>query len=278
MKQITLLLLIALSWSCKNNYNNNENTSEKGIMISEFPNIEEILKKANVSGSVLISEGTNEYITNNIQRSDSAFLPASTFKIPNSIIALELGNAEDENTILQWDGTVRNNENWNKDLTLAEAYKYSCVPCYQELARKAGVADMKAQLKRIEYPGMEFDSASVDLFWLQGESRISQMEQISFLQKLKTQQLPLKPSTYSTMEKIMLFDKTDDYAIYAKTGLAIRDTVSYGWFVGYVETKENTFYFATNIAPGEGMDLWGEFVPARIEVTLQALRSLEIIK
>lgn len=172
---------------------------------------------------------------------------------------------------------MRNNENWNKDLTLAEAYKYSCVPCYQELARKAGVADMKAQLRRIEYPGMVFDSSSLDLFWLQGESRISQMEQIDFLKKLKTQQLPLKPSTYSTMEKIMLFDKTDDYAIYAKTGLAIRDTVSYGWFVGYVETKENTFYFATNIAPGEGMDLWGEFVPARIDLTLEAMRSLDII-
>ena len=79
------------------------------------------------------------------------------------------------------------------------------------------------------------------------------------------------------MKKIMLFDKTDDYAIYAKTGMVIRDTVTYGWFVGYVETKGNTYYFATNIALGEGMDLWGEFVPARIEVTLQALRYYDIL-
>jgi beta-lactamase class D len=258
-------------------------TSQRAEAIVETrelePSIRDIVDSANVVGSVLIfNPNTNTYHSNDFDRALKTFLPASTFKIPNSIVALELGNAADENAILKWDGIVRNNKNWNRDLTLADAYKYSCVPCYQTLARKAGVANIKTQLNRLEYPGMVFDSSSVDLFWLQGESSISQMKQISFLQKLKTQQLPLKASTYAAMEKIMLYDKTEDCAIYGKTGMAIRDTVSYGWFIGYVGTKENTFYFATNIAPGEGMDLWGEFVPARIEVTLKALRSLDIIE
>ena len=271
-------VLLMLVLGCTSATQNKDSKTES-LEIREFePAIRDSLDSANVVGSVLIFDPSkNTYYSNDYNRAYNVFLPASTFKIPNSIIALELGNAVDENTIIPWDSTVRDNKNWNQDLTLEEAYGYSCVPCYQALARKAGVFNMKTQLERMEYPGMVFDFSSVDLFWLQGESRISQRQQVDFLQKLKTKQLPLKPSTYTAMKKIMLFDQTDDYAIYAKTGMAIRDTVTYGWFVGYVETKGNTYYFATNIAPGEGMDLWGEFVPARIEVTLQALRYYDIL-
>jgi beta-lactamase class D len=280
MKLIIYTLTILSLVSCQSSNDNIDTVNEEFIEIREVtPELQNIVDSANVRGSILIFDPNNNiYYSNNFKRASTSFIPASTFKIPNSIVALELGNAIDENTILKWDGTVRNNDNWNQDLTLANAYKYSCVPCYQELARKAGVDSMKNQLEKIQYPGMLFDSSSLDLFWLQGESRISQMEQISFLQKLKNEELRIKSNTYTAMKKIMLFDKTDDYSIYAKTGMAIRDTVTYGWFVGFVEKGEHTYYFATNIAPGTGMDLWGDFVPARIDVTFNALKALNCLE
>ena len=280
MKGILHLLIIFSVFGCQNTTKSTEVDNTETIVIKEVvPALQQILDSANVKGSILIYDPTNTiYYSNDFERANTAYLPASTFKIPNSIVALELGNADDENTILKWDGIKRKSVNWNQDLSLADAFKYSCVPCYQELARKAGINNMKHQLAKIGYPGMVFDSSSIDLFWLQGESRISQMEQIGFLEKLRNKTLPLKPTTYSAMKEIMLFDKTDELTVYAKTGMAIRDTTSYGWFVGYAEKGGHTYYFATNIAPGEGMDLWGEFVLARIDVTLEALKSPGLIR
>lgn len=270
------LLIASAFFSCEHTDTSKKTSTDEQLEQRDtVSTYQTILDSANVMGSLLIFDPIeNTYYSNDHARAETTFLPASTFKIPNSIIALELGNAKDETTVLRWDSTERNNENWNQDLTLTDAYKYSCVPCYQALARKAGVVNMRKELAKLSYPGMVFDSATIDMFWLQGESRISQMEWISFLQKLKNKQLPLKPETYRSMKKIMLFDQTETYSIYAKTGMAIRDTISYGWFVGYIETQKQTYYFATNIAPKEGMSLWGDFVPARVDVTLEALKTL----
>ncbi|HAY88987.1 MAG TPA: hypothetical protein DCY51_06080 [Bacteroidetes bacterium] len=192
-------VLLMLVLGCTSATQNKDSKTE-ALEIRELePAIRDSLDSANVVGSVLIFDPSkNTYYSNDYNRAYNAFLPAFTFKIPNSIIALELGNAVDENTIIPWDSTVRDNKNWNQDLTLEEAYRYSCIPCYQSLARKAGVSNMKTQLERMEYPGMVFDSSSVDLFWLQGESRISQRQQVDFLQKLKPSnshlsQAPMQP-------------------------------------------------------------------------------------
>lgn len=249
--------------------NTQEEDDSKEIVLSEF---QTILDSANITGSVLLLDPESKtYYSNNFERAKKGFLPASTFKIANSIIALELGNVKDEASILKWDSIERNVANWNKDLTLGEAFRYSCVPCYQALARKAGVKNLRNQLDKIEFPGMVFDSSSIDMFWLQGESNISQFQQIEFLQKLKNKELNLKASTYKIMKSVMQNEVTSTYTIYGKTGLAIRDTTTYGWYVGYVEKGAKTYYFASNLVPTEGMDLWNVFVPERVNATVKAL-------
>ena len=69
---------------------------------------------------------------------NTGHLPASTFKIPNSIIALETGLIEDDSTLIKWDGDERRLPAWEQDLVFRDAFHYSCVPCYQEIARKIG--------------------------------------------------------------------------------------------------------------------------------------------
>ena len=87
-------------------------------------------------------------------------LPASTFKIPNSAIMLEHGVVSDMHHIIPWDGQARNFEIWEKNMGLKEAYKVSCLPCYQQLTRQLPIDSMRATLGRLEYPCLLYTSPS----------------------------------------------------------------------------------------------------------------------
>ena len=54
-------------------------------------------------------------IASDKNRSGEAKLPASTFKIPNSVIALETGVVDDpDKDVFKWDGVKRSIEAWNQ--------------------------------------------------------------------------------------------------------------------------------------------------------------------
>ena len=61
---------------------------------------------------------------------EQGHIPASTFKIPNTLIALEEGVIKDQFEVIKWDGVVRQYAPWNADQTLATAFSRSCVWCY----------------------------------------------------------------------------------------------------------------------------------------------------
>src|SRR3954463_3880174 len=91
-------------------------------------------------------------IASDAERSGEAKLPASTFKIPNSLIALETGVVGDpDKDIFKWDGVVRSIEPWNKDHTLRTAIAASVVPVYQEIARRVGAERMQKYLDLFDY-------------------------------------------------------------------------------------------------------------------------------
>src|SRR6202000_3273273 len=92
------------------------------------------------------------------------FLPASTFKIFNSVVALETAIAPDDQLVIKWDGVPRRPE-WDKDMTMHEAFKVSCVPYYQEIARRIGPARMQHYLDTVKYGNMVM-AGSIDNFWL----------------------------------------------------------------------------------------------------------------
>jgi beta-lactamase class D len=121
---------------------------------------------------------------------------------------------------------------------------------------------------------MVFDSTSIDNFWLEGNSKISQFQQIDFLKRLFNKELPIKEKTYEVMNQIMLLDENPDYTLYGKTGWAQpNDSTNIGWFVGYAVTSNNTYFIATNIQPNEGFDI-SNFNKLRTQVSLEGLKSL----
>ena len=193
------------------------------------------------------------------------------------MIAVEFGIIEDDTTILKWNGEQRKMDIWEKDLSFKDAFRISCVPCYQEIARKIGTIKMKEYLEKFEYKNMIFDSLTIDNFWLEGNSKISQKQQIDFLRKFYFSKFPISDRTIKIVKNIMEIERTENYILSGKTGLSSIEEKYNGWFVGYVETKSNVYFFATNVIPTDGLNV-DDFISSRINVTKNALKQMNIMK
>jgi beta-lactamase class D len=212
------------------------------------------------------------YLKYNPERCSERFIPASTFKIFNSLVGLETSAVKDEFEVFKWDSVKRFYDSWNQDLDMVKAFKYSGVWFYQELARKIGEKKMQHYISLNEY-GNEDISGGIDRFWLDGGIRISADEQIEMLKKLYHNQLQFSKRSMDIVKRIMIYDQTNEYTIHAKTGWAIRVEDQIGWFVGYIEKGDDVYFFAINLEsknPEEG------FV-SRKEITFVILRQLKIL-
>lgn len=225
-----------------------------------------------VEGTIIISslDGKRNYVHNSL-RSETRFTPASTFKIPNTLIALEEGAVKNEKDVIKWNGTDKGVDAWNRDQTLETAFPVSCVWFYQELAKRVGNQKYLAYLKKLGY-GNEMTGPEVTTFWLEGDLKISAKEQVSFLKKLYTESLPYSKGNIKLLKKIMIVEENPQFTIRAKTGWAMRTDPQQGWYVGYVETKRDIWFFATNIEiRKKGDDAF------RKEITMAALKSKGIL-
>jgi beta-lactamase class D len=215
--------------------------------------------------------------SNDFSRCDIGFLPASTFKIPNSIIALETGVVEDDSTLFKWDGEKRRLPAWEQDLIFRDAFQFSCVPCYQEIARKIGVERMKEYLAKLNYGNMVVDSASIDLFWLKGESTITMNQQLDFLVRFYNSELPVSERTHDIMKRLMLLESNESWNFSGKTGWVTRNGNNVGWFVGFLEKGQRIYFVITNIEPMGSFNM--ELFPViRKQIAMGALKNLKVIE
>lgn len=209
-----------------------------------------ILDSLGVGGSILVYDrDKNTFYSNDFVHAEQGFIPASTFKIPNAIIALETGVVESDTAMIFWDGQERYLDLWEQDLTFAEAFRYSCVPCFQEIARRIGLYRMRTYLDELDFGSMDVDEASLDDFWLLGESRVSQFEQVDFLQRLYFSRLPVSPRTTNIVKGMMDLELEGETKWSGKTGLGVVGDSYVGWIVGYAESEKGVFFYATNIQP-----------------------------
>lgn len=276
---ITICLFSILTFSCNSSKKENKNNANLASQ-SIRPELQTILDSVNLDGVILIyDKKANIYYSNDFSKSREGYLPASTFKIPNSIIGLELKILENDQTVFKWDGTDRFLPVWEQDLTLKEAFQTSCVPCYQELAREIGIKRMKEYIEKLKFGEMYMTEKSIDNFWLIGSSKINTFQQIDFLKRLNEEQLPISKSTCKTVKSIMEIESKEDYSLSGKTGLSVvSGKKDIGWFVGYVKKKGNVYYFATKISPKTDDMLRSDFTPLRQKVSIMALRKMKMIE
>jgi beta-lactamase class D len=196
--------------------------------------------------------------------------PASTFKILNSLIALETGVVHDEHTVIKWDGVVRERSETNRDFDMAGAFRTSVLWYYEEIARRVGREQMQSWLEKVGYGNRKAGGVET-AFWLHGDLRITAREQIEFLVRLYRDDLPFSPRSVQIVKQIMIHEKSPKYTLRAKTGWA-RKPHDIGWWVGWVEHDDGrVYFFATNIESDKRM---ADFGPTRIRITRAILRDL----
>lgn len=234
-----------------------------------------------VEGSFALYDAQKDkYTFYNQDQFKQAFSPASTFKICNSLIGLETGVIKDQNFVIPWDSIVRNPV-WDKDHDLKTAFANSTVWYYQELAKRVGGEKMKYWIDQANYGNLD-TSGGIDKFWLDGGLRISPEQQIDFLKRLHDYKLPFSKRSVDIVKNIMITKNTSDYVIRGKTGWGGHGSKDVGWYVGYVETKDNVYYF-TNCVQIDSEQLNDvnraiSFDNSRIEIIYKILEELKLTK
>ncbi len=182
-------------------------------------------------------------------------VPASTFKIPNTLIGLQTGAVADVDEVLPYGGEPQPVEEWERDMGLRDAFPVSNVPVYQELARRVGHEPMAAWVDRLDYGNREIGGAdAVDRFWLEGPLEISAQEQTEFLSLLARKELPVDTAHQEALHEIALVEETRDYRLYAKSGWGADADPAPGWWVGWVQSGSDLHTFALRVEIEEDAD------------------------
>lgn len=242
---LALLAPVVVLFSCSQNN------------VKQDKGIKKFFDENNVDGCfALMDNGTGKFTIHNLGRyRDSAYLPASTFKIVNSLIGLQTGKISNDSMVIKWDG-VKRREEWDKDLTMYDAFRVSSVPYYQELARRIGKDTMQTWLDSLGY-GTKTISSSIDSFWLDNSLKIKPDEQLGLVKRLYFNQLPFFKAYQETVKNAMLFENNSNYRLGYKTGWGFAENGhAIGWIVGWIEENRHPYFFVLNIeSPDRNFDM-----------------------
>lgn len=200
----------------------------------------------------LFDNGQGSFTVYNTSRfTDSAYLPASTFKIVNSLIGLETGRASSDSMVIPWDGVKRDNPDWNRDLTMKEAFKYSAVPWFRELARRIGKDTMQKWLDTLGYAQRykKFTiTNNLDTFWLDNSAKITADEQLGLVKRLYFGQLPFQSRSQRIVKNMMQQESNANYSLSYKTGWGFTEKGhNLGWVVGWIEENRHPYFFVLQV-------------------------------
>lgn len=196
---------------------------------------------------VLLELESGHYQVYNDTNSNKRVSPDSTYKIVASLVGLETEVLTNENTRMEWDGTIYPYEQWNKAQTLTSATTHSVSWYFQKVDSLVGKTRIESYLKRMGYGNGDL-SGGINEFWAESSLKISPIEQVKILEKLYTYELPFSQRNIDIVKKTIKLSDQDGVSLYGKTGTGIvNGNHLNGWFVGFVESKGKVFIFATNI-------------------------------
>lgn len=204
---------------------------------------DDVFAREQISGTfVTYDPAEDRFVVLNAERAATRFVPASTFKIPNSLIALEIGAVKDAHEMFRYDGKPRAVAAWQKDMTLLEAVTASNVPVFQEIARRVRLETYRTWLARLDY-GNRAVGDNVERFWLAGPLLISPVEQARFLARLAEQRLPMGARSQTIVRDMVRIEEKSGRVLFAKTGWSGK----IGWWAGWVEQGARKTAFALNM-------------------------------
>ncbi|HSF14522.1 MAG TPA: penicillin-binding transpeptidase domain-containing protein [Vicinamibacteria bacterium] len=209
--------------------------------------------------------------------------PASTFKIPHALIALDTGIVSDPLERVAWDGKTQPFATWERDHSLDSAMKSSVVWFFQRTASLIGPERMRESLKGLEYAKDSFED-DVTWFWLNGDLVVSPDEQLRFLRRLVRFELPVERQIVDAVKaaftmppgKITNAAGIHDFGLSwpgihvlrAKTGFTRVGDERVSWIVGHIETDSREYVFVSRVRAQEDLS-----PTAGIDLTLRVLNS-----
>ena len=227
-----------------------------------------LFEKAEVPGTLVVVDargGAARTLLHDPVRAERRVSPASTFKIPHSLFALDAGLVRDEFQVFPWDGVQRAIPAWNRDQDLRSSVRDSAVWVFERFAGQLGTAREEAYMRKIDYGNCLATGAKP--FWVEGDLAISAHEQIWMLRALHRNALPFQVEHQRLVKDIMVTEAGSQWILRAKSGWS----GSIGWWTGWMELAQGPVFFALNIdTPRRQADL-----PKRIEIVREALAGID---
>jgi len=254
-------------------------SDEKILVRKDFS---KYFENCQVKGSTVIySSKDKTWILSDMSDAKTENLPASTFKIINLLIALETKTIKNENEIIRWPGktdTVKYGYRPDiyHDMTVKEAFKVSAGWVFVELAKKIGKDQYKKYLSLSNYGNLNLSQKDDD-FWNFGKFNISSVNQVEFLRKLYQEKLSFSKENQKIVKDVMVTEQNDKYIISSKTGWTRENNINTGWWVGYIESKNDIYFFATRILQDRKLNS-SNFGNCRKEITKSIFKELKILK
>lgn len=208
-------------------------------------------EKYEANGTLVVLDQRAPAATLNAFNPDRAAIrlsPASTFKIPHTLFALDSGAIADEFQVFEWDGIERSYAPQNEDQNLRSAIRSSALWVFEIVAKEIGEVRAREYLESVGY-GNEDPSTEAGAYWVEGKLAISALEQVEFLRRLFYNELPFQKAHQLLIKDVLVLEAGRDWILRAKTGYQ----GSHGWWVGWVEWPEGPVIFALNIDTPNGM-------------------------
>ncbi|MEV0201253.1 class D beta-lactamase [Nonomuraea sp. NPDC050691] len=179
-------------------------------------------------------------------RAEKPMVPASSFKVPHALVALQTGVVKNPDEVIPWDGTPQPFPEWEKDMSMREAVRVSNAAAFQVIARRIGLQRERQWLHRLNY-GNRQTGTVVDRFWLDGPLKISAVEQTRFMERLAALRLPASREHQRTVHELIKQEEKDGYVLYAKSGWQNAPGPGTGWWTGWVDRGGRVYTFALNM-------------------------------
>lgn len=219
--------------------------------------------------AVIYDTAKNKYTIYNRDQAAKRSSPCSTFKIISSLIALENGIIDPENSTREWSGEIFWNEDWNKDIDFSEAFRTSCVWYYRQVVDDIGKELMQKELDRLQYGNCDISdwegrlntnnsNRALTGFWIESSLQISPQEQVEVMERIFGEDSEYSEETRQELRQVMLIPETtdSDIQIYGKTGMGKLDGIVVdAWFTGFAEAPTGRIYFCVHLGRTDGMNV-----------------------
>ena len=212
----------------------------------------------------------DKYIYYNQAQAQQAYPPGATFKLFLSLVGFETGNINSPGT----DAGDAIKSTWNHEHVGRDPYQNSTVHFYDDLTHKIGQPGLKDWMDKVQY-GNADTTGGIPGFWQTGGLKISSDGQIAFLRKLHDNKLPFSAENMEKVRGMMVIRDTTGYSLKGKTGWAEQDNQDIGWYIGYVETKDDTFFFVNCIQSADPGNPY--FENARVDIVNKIFQNLHVI-